>query len=154
MLQNTTLWSTKRELIRLFCFQFRKKHSRKNNYGFLGGFTKQNTTDLSLFAILHHRPIRLTQCCTQFKSPGLRFFAYCICIIMLHSHLNDMDIPETKSFIPKGYELGATLSQPNRSMSYSHLSCKNRSRLPCTDPPFVYTSAPINVMPAGGGGGG
>ena len=152
MLQNTTLWSTKRELIRLFCFQFRKKHSRKNNYGFLGGFTKQNTTDLSLFAILHHRPIRLTQCCTKFKSLGLRFFAYCICIIMLHSHLNDMDIPETKSLIPKGYELGATLSQPNRSMSYSHLSCKNRSRLPCTDPPFVYTSAHINVMPAGVGG--
>ena len=29
---------------------------------------------------------------------------------MLHLHLNDMDIPETKSFIPKGYELGATLS--------------------------------------------
>ena len=42
--------------------------------------------------------------------PGLRFFVYCICIIMSHSHLNDMEIPETKSFIPKGFELGTTLS--------------------------------------------
>ena len=130
MLQNTTLWSTKRKLIRLLCFQFRKKHSRKNDYGFFGGFTKQNTTDLSFFAILHNNSMLYP----EFKSPGLRFFAYCICIIMWHSHLNDVEIPETKSFIPKGYELGATLSQPNRSMSYSHVSCKNRSRLPCTDP--------------------
>ena len=27
---------------------------------------------------------------------------------MWHSHLNDMKIPETKRFIPKGFELGAT----------------------------------------------
>ena len=54
-------------------------------------------------AILNNRPIRLTQCCTQFKSLGvLRFFVYCICIIMWHSHLNDVEIPETKRFIPKG----------------------------------------------------
>ena len=32
---------------------------------------------------------------------------------MRHSHLNDMEIPETKRFIPKGFELG-TLSWPNR----------------------------------------
>ena len=25
---------------------------------------------------------------------------------MWHSHLNDMEIPETKRFIPKGFELG------------------------------------------------
>jgi len=25
-------------------------------------------------------------------------------------HLNDMEIPETKRFIPKGFELGKTLS--------------------------------------------
>ena len=56
------------------------------------------------------RPNRLTQCCTQFKSPGLRFFVFCICIRMSHSHLNDMEIPETKRFIPKGFELGTTLS--------------------------------------------
>ena len=28
---------------------------------------------------------------------------------MLHSHLNDMEIPETKRFIPKGFELGTTV---------------------------------------------
>ena len=26
------------------------------------------------------------------------------------SHLNDMEIPETKRFIPKGFELGTTLT--------------------------------------------
>ena len=57
-----------------------------------------------------HRPSRLTQCCTRFKSLGLKFFVYCICIIMWHSHLNDMKIPEKKRFIPKGFELGTTLS--------------------------------------------
>ena len=36
---------------------------------------------------------------------------------MWHSHLNDMEIPETKRFIPKGSELGTTLSWPNRSIS-------------------------------------
>ena len=49
----------------------------------------------------------------KFKSnsnlSGLRFFVYCICIIMWHSHLNDMEIPETKRFIPKGFELGTTI---------------------------------------------
>ena len=29
---------------------------------------------------------------------------------MLHSLLNDMEIPETKRFIPKGFELGKTFS--------------------------------------------
>ena len=29
---------------------------------------------------------------------------------MLHSHLNDKEIPETKRFIPKGFELGTTFS--------------------------------------------
>ena len=29
---------------------------------------------------------------------------------MRHSHLNDMEILETKRFIPKGFELGSTLS--------------------------------------------
>ena len=32
------------------------------------------------------------------------------CIIMWQSHLNDMEIPETKRFIPKVFELGAALS--------------------------------------------
>ena len=42
--------------------------------------------------------------------PGLRFFVCCICNRMWHSHLNDMEISETKRFIPKGFELGITLS--------------------------------------------
>ena len=29
---------------------------------------------------------------------------------MWHSHLNGMEIPETKRFKPKGFELGTTLS--------------------------------------------
>ena len=41
---------------------------------------------------------------------GLRFFVCCICIRMWHSHLNDMEIPETKRFVPKGFELGTILS--------------------------------------------
>ena len=40
--------------------------------------------------------------------PGLRFFVYCICIIMWHSHLTDMEILETKRFILKEFELGST----------------------------------------------
>ena len=28
----------------------------------------------------HHRPIRLTQCCTQFKSPGVMI----LCVLYLH----------------------------------------------------------------------
>ena len=39
----------------------------------------------------------------------LRFFVCCTCIIMKHSHLNDMEIPGTKRFIPKVVGLGATL---------------------------------------------
>ena len=35
---------------------------------------------------------------------------------MWHSHLNDMEIPETKHFNPKGFELGTTLSYPNCSI--------------------------------------
>ena len=32
---------------------------------------------------------------------------------MWHSHLNDMEILETKRFIPKGFELGSTYSVNN-----------------------------------------
>ena len=42
--------------------------------------------------------------------PGLRFFVYCICIKIWHSHLNEMEIPETKRVTPNGFELGTTLS--------------------------------------------
>ena len=44
------------------------------------------------------RPIRLTECCTQFKSPGK-----ILCVLYLHYNV-DMEIPETKRFIPKGFE--------------------------------------------------
>ena len=37
-------------------------------------------------------------------------------MIMYHSHLNDMEIPGTKRFIPKGFEMGATLSYPIRAI--------------------------------------
>ena len=60
---------------------------------------------------LQNRPNRLTQCCTQFKSPGVKI----PCVLHLHyvawhSRLNDMEIPETNRFNPKGFELGTTLS--------------------------------------------
>jgi len=52
----------------------------------------------------------LTQCCTQFKSPGVKI----ICVLYVHYNVvftsNDMENPETKRFIPKGFELGTTLS--------------------------------------------
>ena len=35
---------------------------------------------------------------------------------MWHSRSNDMEIPETKRVIPKGFELGTTLSWPNSSI--------------------------------------
>ena len=44
---------------------------------------------------------------------------YDICIIMWHSHLNDVEIPETKRFIPKGCELGTTSSYPHRSITWT-----------------------------------
>ena len=42
---------------------------------------------------------------------------------MWHSHLNDMEIPETKRFIPKGFELGTTLSKPIGSIVSKFKSC-------------------------------
>ena len=57
-----------------------------------------------------NRPIRLTQCCTQFKSPGFKIPCVLYLHIIWHSHVNDMEISETKRFISKGFELGTTLS--------------------------------------------
>ena len=57
---------------------------------------------------MQYRSIRLTECCTQFKSPGVKI----LCVLYFHYNvaftlnLNDMEIPETKRFIPKGFELG------------------------------------------------
>ena len=36
---------------------------------------------------------------------------------MWHSRLNDTEIPETKRFIARGFELGATLSWPHWSIA-------------------------------------
>ena len=54
--------------------------------------------------------------------PRLRFFVYCIYIIMQHSDLNDMKIPKTKRVIPKGFELGTIESgAPNENIVQNHL---------------------------------
>ena len=63
----------------------------------------------SLSLLLHfNRLIRLTQCCTQFKSPGVKI----LCVLYLHYNVaftfKCMEIPETKSFISRGFELGTT----------------------------------------------
>ena len=42
--------------------------------------------------------------------PRLKFFVCYLCIRMWYSNLNDMEIPETKRFIPKAFELATTLS--------------------------------------------
>ena len=71
------------------------------------------------------RPIRLTECSTQFKSVGIKV----LCVLHLHdnvaSHLNDMEILGTKRFILKGFELGTTLSYPNRSMRSGKQLCSD-----------------------------
>jgi len=46
---------------------------------------------------------------------------------MWHSHLNDLEISETNRFIPKGFELGTTLSQPNRSILTAHVTIGNQA---------------------------
>ena len=57
------------------------------------------------------RHIRPTKCCTQFRSLRVKgFLVCCICMIMQHSHLNDMEILGTKRFIPKEFQLGTISS--------------------------------------------
>ena len=63
-----------------------------------------------MISTLWNRPIRLTQCCTQFKYPGDKILCVLYLHYNVHSHLNDMEIPETKRFILKGLELGTTMS--------------------------------------------
>ena len=60
--------------------------------------------------LLYNRPIRLTQCCTQFKPFGNKTFCFrnfhtfkCECHIM-------MQIQYTKNLNPGRFELGTTLS--------------------------------------------
>ena len=37
----------------------------------------------SIFTIPAHRPVRLTQCCTQLKSPGVKI----LCVLYLHHNV-------------------------------------------------------------------
>ena len=74
---------------------------------------------------LQYRPIRLTQCCTQFKSLGVKV----LCVFHLHDNIaftfKWYGNTWTNRFIPKGFELGTTLSQPNRSiMERTHLKAE------------------------------
>ena len=63
-------------------------------------------------AVIINRLNRLTHCCTQFKSSGVKI----LWVLYLHYNvpftLNDMDIPETKRFSPREFELGTTSSWP------------------------------------------
>ena len=43
-----------------------------------------------------------------FCSHERRHSVDCICNVMWHSHLNDMEISERKRFIPRGFELSTT----------------------------------------------
>ena len=49
---------------------------------------------------------------------GSRIFVHCVCTLMWHSHLNDIEIPEAKRFTPKGFELGTTLSWSIRAKNF------------------------------------
>ena len=45
---------------------------------------ERNTTDCKLETRTNrHRPNRLTQCCTQFKSPGIKI----LCVLYLHDNV-------------------------------------------------------------------
>ena len=50
-----------------------------------------------------------------------------------------MEIPETKSFIPKGFELGTTLSLPNNNNNFIYLALKSNN---CPIG-LLYSSMPI-----------
>ena len=63
------------------------------------------------------RPIRLTQCCTQFKPFGNKTF----CFRNFHTFKWEckiiMEIQYTKNLNPGRFGLGTTLSYPNRSIT-------------------------------------
>ena len=67
----------------------------------------------------------------QFKFPRLKI----LCVlhlhsIMWHSHLNDMGIPETRRFIPKGFELGTTLNERFALLTVHNLTfCFHKSEI-------------------------
>ena len=59
---------------------------------------------------LHYRPIRLTQCCTQFKPFGIKRFVSGISILFKCEFHIIMQIQYTKNLNPRRFELGITLS--------------------------------------------
>ena len=64
---------------------------------------------MALVGTVLNRPIRLNVV-PDSDLLGLRFFVCFISMIIQHSHLNDMEILGANRFIPKGFELGTTLS--------------------------------------------
>ena len=98
------------------------------------------TAILSALALIkftfENRAIRLTQCCTQFRSLGVKVLP-----VFQHSHSNDIEIPVINCFFflfvlfflflfPKGFELGAILSLPHLSMveSIAYKNDKNKTK--------------------------
>ena len=77
-----------------------KATSKINRSPFLTTYTQEARIDL----------IGLLGVVPNSNLAGLKFFVCFICIRMWHSHLNDTEMNETKRFIPKGFELGTTLS--------------------------------------------
>ena len=60
---------------------------------------------------------------------------------MEHSHLNDMEILETKRFIPKGFELGTTLGPFIRDKTSRGLHKTRTSRINETKSTFTAFSS-------------
>ena len=116
-----------------------------------------------------NRPIRLTQCCTQFNLPGLRFFVYCICIIMWHSHLNGLNwVQHWVSRIGRSvtsrldYCSNLVYGLPNNLLHKLQRVQNAVARLICNlgrfdhIPPTLFSLhwLPIRAVARGGGGGG
>ena len=87
-------------------------------WSFLGNVTWRHIDDFFLLSSQFHSwtsvidwkidPFTLLNAVSNSSLTGLRFSMYCISIIMWHLYLNDMKIPESKSFIPRGFELDTT----------------------------------------------
>ena len=115
-----------RLLVRMLYHQYQSKTAMK-----LGSWNKASLRHVSNDVLSWsdpgtNRPNRLTRCCTQFKSRAVNILVCCICIRMWHSYLNDMEMYNTKRFIPKGFELGTTLSQPIRSIELNTTCWKSK----------------------------
>ena len=97
---------------------------------------KDSFYDLTLFLQQNkqpawRKPIRLTQCCTQFKFHAVKV----LCVFHLHDNvafnLNYTNILGRKRFIRKGFEMGTTLSK-----LISLLMSKKKATERCVRPPI------------------